>query len=190
MDGKAQTVDSPVRPDPRVKTDLSAQTQFAAKIQIDFSKLAGTVQQIRAIRKQFLDRNELISVNDKTKDLVRASKELVGKLDALEEKLHNPKAQVTYDIFGPKGGAPAVLAIRVPIRDGQRGRRPADSRDAASVRRTGRGAGQIDRRFPTLAAGDLVKLNATAKELDLPVVIVPPVKTGDETEGIKVRRRD
>src|SRR5439155_3593003 len=30
---------------------------------------------------------------------------VVAKLDALEEQLHNPKAEVTYDILAKKGGA-------------------------------------------------------------------------------------
>src|SRR4029077_13956819 len=34
-----------------------------------------------------------------------ANKKLVEKLDALEEKLHNPKAKTVYDILAQKGGA-------------------------------------------------------------------------------------
>ena len=64
-----------------------------------------TVQQLRAVRKQLADRNELVDGDEKAKDLVKASKELIDKLNALEEKLHNPKAKVTYDIFGARGGA-------------------------------------------------------------------------------------
>ena len=50
--------------------------------------------------------------------------------------------------------------------------------------------GKLTGDFRSLTDGDLAKLNAKAKELDLPVVIVPPVKPADGAEGIKVRRRD
>ncbi|HEY1375510.1 MAG TPA: hypothetical protein VGF55_01890, partial [Gemmataceae bacterium] len=50
--------------------------------------------------------------------------------------------------------------------------------------------GKLTGEFQALVAGDLAKLNAKAKELDLPVVIVPAVKPGNGTGGIKVRRRD
>ena len=56
-------------------------------------------------RQQLADRNELVESDDRAKDLIKGSKELIDKLTALEEKLHNPKAKVTYDIFAAKGGA-------------------------------------------------------------------------------------
>ncbi len=79
-------------------------------------------------------RNELLDGDAKAEPLVKASKELIAKLDALEEKLHNPKAKVAYDILAAKGGAEAVLAIRVRVRSAQGRRRPADAgHDATST---------------------------------------------------------
>jgi photosystem II stability/assembly factor-like uncharacterized protein len=190
VDGKSQTVKFNVRPDPRVKQDLASQTEFAKQIRDDFAKLAGAVQQIRAVRKQLIDRNDLIDGNEKAKALATASKELITKLDALEEKLHNPKAQVTYDIFGPKGGAKlysqyAFLFDAVKEGDGPptQGMRQVYTEQAAELAKL---AGE----FQALTAGDLATLNAKAKELDLPIVIVPPVKPADGAEGITIRRRD
>ncbi|HEY1376009.1 MAG TPA: hypothetical protein VGF55_04410, partial [Gemmataceae bacterium] len=84
VDGKPQTVKFAVRIDPRVKTDLAPQFEFARQLRDDFAKLAGTVQQIRAVRKQIRERNDLIDGEGKAKELVAASKDLAGKLDALE----------------------------------------------------------------------------------------------------------
>src|SRR5205823_8246563 len=94
-----------VQPDPRVKQDLTAQNQFVLQIRDDFAKLAGTVQQLRAVRRQLETRNDLIAGQAKYEPLTKSSRELVSKLDALEEKLHNPEAKVTYDVFAAKGGA-------------------------------------------------------------------------------------
>ena len=122
---------------------------------------------------------------------MKASGELIGKLDALEENLHNPKAQVTYDIFGPKGGAKlysqySFLFDAVKEGDGPptQGTRQVYAELAAEL-------DKLAADFHTLTTGDLAKLNAKAKELDLPVVIVPPVKPANAAEGgIKIRRRD
>lgn len=190
VDGKAQTVPFTIRPDTRVEGDLSAQNEFALKVRDDFAKLAGTVQQIRAIRKQLESRNALVDNDPKVKDLVAESKELIRKLNSLEEKLHNPKAQVTYDIFGPKGGAKlysqyAFLFGVVKEGDGlpTQGMKQVYSELAAELRK-------LTDEFQALIANDLVKLNAKAKELDLPIIIVPAVKPTDGSEEVKVPRRD
>jgi hypothetical protein len=65
----------------------------------------GPIEQLRAIRKQLQARGALLKDIDRAKPLAKASSELVTKLDALEGKLHNPKAQVTSDILAMKGGA-------------------------------------------------------------------------------------
>jgi hypothetical protein len=188
VDGKAQTVRFIVRPNPRVKVDLTSQSAFATQIRDDFARLAGAVQQLRAVRKQLLDRNDLLAGDDRGKDLVAASKDLIGKLDALEEKLHNPKAKVTYDIFGPKGGAKlysqyAFLFEAVKEGDGPptQGMRQVYDVLAAEL-------GKLTGEFQSLVAGDLAKLNAKAKELDLPVVLVPKIKPTDGAGGTKARR--
>jgi photosystem II stability/assembly factor-like uncharacterized protein len=191
VDGTSQTVKFTVKPDPRVKTELAVQTEFADQIRGDFAKLAGVVQQLRAVRKQLQDRNDLIDGDAKAKALIAASKELIAKLDALEEKLHNPKAQVAYDIFGTKGGAMlysqyGFLFDQVKEGDGPptQGMRQVYAELAADLAR-------LTEEFRGLASGDLSKLNAKAKELDLPIVIVPAVKPEKSSaEGIKIRRRD
>jgi hypothetical protein len=131
---------------------------------------------LRAVRKQLDDRNELLDGDAKAEPLVKASKELAGKLTALEEKLHNPKAKVTYDIFAAKGGAMlysqyAFLFETVKDGDGPptQGMREVYADLAAEL-------GKLTGEFRSLIDGDLAKLNAQAKQLDLPTVLVPPVK--------------
>jgi photosystem II stability/assembly factor-like uncharacterized protein len=191
VDGQAQTVRFTLRPDPRGPADLTSQHQFALQVRDDFAKLAGTVQQVRAVRKQLEQRNDLLDGDAKAEPLVKASQELIGKLDALEEKLHNPKARVVYDIFAAKGGAKlysqyAFLFDAVKEGDGPptQGMRDVYSELSAEL-------GKLTGEFQTLVAGDLARLNAQAKQLDLPIVIVPPVKPADaKAGGIGIRRRD
>src|SRR5207248_78023 len=108
VEGKTLTQTVEVKPDPRLKmmtADYAAQEEFALKLRDDVSRLAGIVNRLRSIRKQIQDRDAILGDDAKTKALIEAGKELLKKLDALEEKLHNPKAKVAYDILALKGGA-------------------------------------------------------------------------------------
>jgi photosystem II stability/assembly factor-like uncharacterized protein len=190
VDGKSQTVKFTIRPDPRAKLDVMAQVEFADKFRGDINRLAGIVQQLRTVRKQLRERNDLVADQDKAKDLVKASNDLVGKLDALEEKLHNPKAQVTYDIFGAKGGAKLYSQFAFLFDQVKEGDGPPTQGMQQVYADLSAELGKLTDEFHSLTDGDLAKLNARAKELDLPVVIVPPVKPADGSQGIKVRKRD
>ncbi len=75
---------------------------------------------------------------------MKASKELLTKIDALDEKLQNPKAKVSYDILEQKGGAQlysqlALLFDTVKAADlarrrkGMQGRQYAEQEEAAGT---------------------------------------------------------
>jgi photosystem II stability/assembly factor-like uncharacterized protein len=115
-DGETVTTEVTVLLDPRqepknadaLKTllaGLDEQQAFALKLRDDINRLAKTVEQIRGVRKQLQERNALLKEDAKAAAVVKSSEELLKKLDALEEKLHNPKAKVAYDILAQKGGA-------------------------------------------------------------------------------------
>ena len=102
---------------------------------------------------------------------------MIGKLDALEARLHNPRAKVTYDILAMKGGAQlysnlgwlygAILEGDGPPTQGMR--------EAA-----GQLSGQLGKlldEFQALIDKDLAALNQQAKSLDLPHILVPAVKS-------------
>ncbi len=144
VDGQTLTAPLEVRPDPRVKVpqaDLGEQVRLALAVRDDFNKLSGAVEQLRAIRKQLQDRNAVLKDLEKAKPLAKASSGFIAKLDALEGKMHNPKAQVTYDILAMKGVRPALLQPGLALRDSSRGRRTAHAGHARGGRADGGGAG-------------------------------------------------
>src|SRR5262249_26491769 len=85
--------------------ELEEQLKLTLDVRDSISRLSQTVEQMRAVKRQLEARNELLKDDAKAEALVKASKEFVTKLDALEEKLHNPKAKVVYDVLAQKGGA-------------------------------------------------------------------------------------
>ncbi|HEV3384385.1 MAG TPA: hypothetical protein VG097_06195, partial [Gemmata sp.] len=90
---------------PRATSELVNQEKLALRVRDDISKLSDVVARLRAVKKQLDLRKELLKDRDEAKDLLKQSETLEKKLDGIEEKLHNPKAKVTYDIFSYKGGA-------------------------------------------------------------------------------------
>ena len=189
-DGKTETAKLEVRLDPReaaeqsagvkdgvpgapVSAQLDEQLKTALEIRDDITSLARTVEQMRAVKRQLEARDELLKDDEKAGPLVKASKGFLTKLDALEEKFHNPKAKVSYDILAQKGGARlysqlAALFETVKGGDGAptEGLRDLLKEQAAQL--------EMDRKeWKELTDGDLQKLNDQAKALGYPFILVP-----------------
>jgi hypothetical protein len=108
VNGVVATAPLTVQPDPRVHGDAAAlaeQTRFALEVRDTLNRLVALVEQVRAVRTQIDARLALWKDEPQAAELVKAAHTAVDHCDALEAKLHNPKAEVTYDILAQKGGA-------------------------------------------------------------------------------------
>ena len=97
-----------VLPDPRVGAsgaDLEAQRELAQRILGDVSRVSAMVTEVQSVQAQVAARQPAFAAHADATSLSGASAALVKKLDALEARLHNPTAEVTYDILAMKGGA-------------------------------------------------------------------------------------
>jgi photosystem II stability/assembly factor-like uncharacterized protein len=108
--GKTLTAPLKVVADPRGElpaADLQAQTAFALRVRDDISKLTDLVTQVRSVRDQLKSHNAALE-SRKTQEgidaLIKASEAAIRHGDELENKLHNPSAEVVYDILAMKGG--------------------------------------------------------------------------------------
>jgi photosystem II stability/assembly factor-like uncharacterized protein len=115
VDGK--TVSQPLRvaPDPRITTprgDQEAQLAFQLALRDRLTEIARQVEQIRGVREQLEARHGQLAGRADAAELVAAGNELVEKLDAVERELHNPDAEVTYDILAGREGAGTKLHSR------------------------------------------------------------------------------
>jgi hypothetical protein len=108
--GKTLTAPLKVVADPRgdlAATDLMAQTTFALRVRDDISKLTDLVNQVRAVRDQLKSHKTALEPR-KTQEgidaLIKASDAAIKRADELENTLHNPTAEVVYDILAMRGG--------------------------------------------------------------------------------------
>jgi photosystem II stability/assembly factor-like uncharacterized protein len=174
VDGKTVTGKVEVQPDPRVQVstaDLEEQRKLALTVRDDLSRLAGIVKRLRSVRDQLHRRNELLAANSNGEPLVKASKELIATLDALEARLHNPKAEVTYDILAQPGGARLYSQLAWLFES----LRDSDGPPTQGIREVyeehNRELKELEAEWNVLCSGDLLKLNETAKKMDIPGVI-------------------
>jgi photosystem II stability/assembly factor-like uncharacterized protein len=106
--GQTQTASFEVRPEPRVSltpTEYAEQTRFALQVRDSITRLTALVHDLQSVRAQVKARNEALKGVASAAALVKAGEAVLPRLDALEAKLHNPKAEVAYDILAMKGGA-------------------------------------------------------------------------------------
>ena len=106
------------------------------------------------------------------------------QLDALEEKFHNPKAKVSYDILAQKGGAQlysqlASLFETAKDADGAptEGLRDVFKEQAGLLE-------QYEKAWKELTESDLKALNERAGKLGYPIVIVPAEKAQEKEEDM------
>jgi hypothetical protein len=108
VDGQVSSTPVEVRLDPRVtvsRADLEEQMVFTLALREDLTRLSGIVRDLRSVREQVRTRTAPLRDRPGAAPLVEAADGLVAKCDALEERLHNPKAEIGYDILAMPGGA-------------------------------------------------------------------------------------
>jgi photosystem II stability/assembly factor-like uncharacterized protein len=108
VDGRVVTTPLRVVRDPRTTVpdaDLQAQEVFATQVRDAISSLEGLVSQLRTVRQQIATRRDLLEMRANARDLLAAGDRIIARCDTLERQLHNPTAEVTYDILAQRGGA-------------------------------------------------------------------------------------
>jgi hypothetical protein len=174
VEGKSWTTPIEVRPDPRLnvpQADIEAQVRFGLQIRDAVARLSTLVAQIRSVREQINVKSEALKGSARAADWTKAAADLTGKCDRLEETLHNPKAQVEYDILA-KG---ARLYSRLsPLLSNAVDGTGAPTQGMREVF-----AGQLrelenhEAEWKALVGGDLAALNHRASELKLEGIVVP-----------------
>jgi photosystem II stability/assembly factor-like uncharacterized protein len=175
-DGNTFTQPLVVRPDPRVRisqTDLDEQLKVALALRADITHLSQMVKQIHAIKQQVNAKKEQWKDNPGAKELVKKSQELTDKLDAVEGKLHNPKAKIFYDLLAQRGGTQlySQLGLLMNMAAG------TDHAPIDSVRQMHAEdkqlLEQLGAELKAIVAGPVKDLNESARKLGLADVVVP-----------------
>jgi hypothetical protein len=172
-----QTLTTPLelRLDPRVtvaRADLEEQLAFSLQLRDDLKRLAEAVKALRAVREQVKARVAPLRGQADKQPLVAAADALVRKCDVLEAKLHNPKAEVAYDILAMQGGAQLYSRL-APLygwaSEGD-GRPTQGMREVYAEER--RELDTLLSEWNAIVDGDVADLNRKARELAPDFVVV------------------
>lgn len=176
VEGKAHTANLTVQPDPRVRMpaeDLAEQQRFVLTLRDDLNRLVQLVNRLRAVKAQLAARNRLLEDTPRTAPVLQAAEELAARLDAVEARLHNPRAQVTYDILAQRGGAKLYSqysALYDWARDAD-GAPTQGMRDVHAQHR--KELLEAEAELNRLLGRELAHLNEVARKAEVPAIIVP-----------------
>jgi photosystem II stability/assembly factor-like uncharacterized protein len=110
IDGQSLTTPLKVIAEPggASQADLEAQLAFGLRVRDAISRLSGIVDEMRGVREQLQARAKALDGargSDGIDGLLKSIQAAVDKSNALESKLHNPSAEIVYDILAMRGGA-------------------------------------------------------------------------------------
>jgi photosystem II stability/assembly factor-like uncharacterized protein len=170
---ETQTTSVEVKLDPRVKaapSDLEQQLAFALALRDDLSRLGATVEALRSVKAQLKARVAPLRDQKGREGLLAAADALAAKCDALEARLHNPNAEVAYDILAQRGGA-MLYSRLAPLyswaSEGD-GAPTQGMRDVYAEER--RELDALLGEWQALVGSDVVELNKLAREVDFVVL--------------------
>jgi photosystem II stability/assembly factor-like uncharacterized protein len=174
--GKTLRCTVEVKQDPRLRLppkDAAEQLALLLRVRDDLSRLARITNQLRSLKGQIATRAGLIEGNLLGAALVKGGEGLVKKLDALEEKLHNPKARVAYDILAQRGGARLYSQLAWLFEQLKGSDGPPTQGIRVQVRAQEAMLDQYQQEWNKLLVEDVTRLNETARELKLPRLFAP-----------------
>jgi photosystem II stability/assembly factor-like uncharacterized protein len=179
-DGKSATTTLKLLPDPRSdfsQEALAEQLRVALEVRDAITRLTGTAEQLRSVRKQLASRNDLLRKDPRAADLIKASEGVLDKVDDLEARLHNPKAEVAYDVLAMPGGTRLYSRLS-PLYDFVKngdGVPTQSMKEVFALQKKELDA--LTAEWQGLVAADLKSLNDQAGKLDLPEIYVPAVSS-------------
>src|SRR6185295_5541175 len=176
VDGKTATAPLVLRPDPRVslpQADLEAKLRFSLAVRDAVTRLSRDVVRLQAVRRQLAQRNELLAKDERAKPLVDSSQALVAKLDDLEARMHNPKAEIAYDVLAMKGGAKLYSRLSPLLNWSDRGNGPPTEGMQQVFAAQLEELNGYEAELSGLIEKDLAELNQAAGQLGVPGIYVP-----------------
>jgi len=176
VDGKEASAPLILRPDPRSRVapkDLEAQAEFGLQVRDAITRLTRGVLRLQAVRKQLAARQDLLAKEPKAEELRQPTAALIAKLDALEGRMHNPTAEVTYDVLAMRGGTRLYSRLS-PLLDWSGGGDGAPNQGEREVLAVQEQELQgYESELDALLHGDLAALDAIVSRLGFPSTFVP-----------------
>jgi len=163
-----------VKADPRVGVpvrDLEEQSGFAKQMQDHLKRLVAMVAQIRAVRDQITVKRQALAGREAAGDWMKAADGILARCDLLEGRLHNPKAEVEYDVLAKGAGIYSRMSpLLGSVVDGS-GAPTQGMRDVFADQV--KALDNVEVEWRVVVTTDLPALAAKARAIDAAGIVVP-----------------
>jgi photosystem II stability/assembly factor-like uncharacterized protein len=177
VDGQAYTSAAEILADPHSPVppgELRQNFEFALQARAALDRLVDDIEEVRAIYAQTDDINKRTAANPAAKELQVAAAAVLTRCDELEHRMHNPEAEVAYDVLaGRQGGAKLYSQIAPLFTDIQNSDYAPTQGQLSQMEENLADLTAVETELGALRNGDLARLEAQAKALALPRVILP-----------------
>jgi len=166
-----------LRADPRSGIpveELVAQQEAALATLAEIGELAEEVRLVRSLREQADALAEHVAGREGGDAIAEVARRITERCDDLERRLHNPDAEVTYDILARPGGA-KLLSQLVFLYESERWGDGAPTQGMREVRELLDAEHRAIRDdLAALRATELAELERLAREAELPRILLGP----------------
>jgi photosystem II stability/assembly factor-like uncharacterized protein len=174
VDGAKAMTTLTVKPDPRIAVPaaaLTAQYAFATRVAGAIERLVGTVTAIRSVREQLAARMKALAGDPKSAGWIADATKADDKALEIERALHNPEAQVEYDILAK--GTKLLSRLNTVFADATYG----DGEPTQGMREVfdhlSASLADWNGRWQAFVSGDLADLDTKARTAGQRTVVVP-----------------
>ncbi len=177
VEGRSTTQPLIVELDPRTsvsESDLKEELIYGLGIRAQLARIVDMVETIRGVRDQVKDRNSRLAGNPDASELVDLGKKLIADLNAVEEEIHNPHAEVDYDVLAGRHGGAKMYSRAAWLLE------MSGDHDGPPTQGMVEVAAEIERELAQqesvldgLLSDNLGRLNELAKEEGVPYVVTP-----------------
>jgi hypothetical protein len=177
VDGETFSQPLRVEADPRStasQEELAAQLAFNLRLRAQLNRIVQVVSAARDLRGQLENLRERVPESGSTAELRALAEDCMNRLGKLEEVVHNPQAEVNYDILaGRHGGAKLYsrLAWLALGADGHDGPPTQGMLEVAAA--LAEELGEVELELKQLAEGAVAQINEQARELELDAIVIP-----------------
>jgi photosystem II stability/assembly factor-like uncharacterized protein len=175
--GKSVTTTAEIKADPHSPVpaaELQQNVAYALRARDALDQLVGDVETLRAIREQAQSIKRLVADDAAHRELRAGAEAVIKRCDELERDLHNPKAEVVYDVLGGREGGAKLYSQISPLysdiqtsdyapTQGQSEELEADLAEKAA----------LEAKIAAFRSGEVARLEEQMRAANLPRVLVP-----------------
>lgn len=159
-----------------VREEAKEQELFGLRIRDEISKLADLVAELQLVRRQFQLHQELLGKDAKARMFLKMERAIELKIDALEAKLHNPKAKVVYDILAQRGGAKLYSQLSSLLSFSIDGDGPPTQGQKQMAEDLEKELTELEAEWTRLKTEEIPPVNEIAKKQNAPIIWLPVAK--------------